>query len=182
MNRSLLLLGVTALLIGAGPGHGEDYQKIADATPWNWSAERASVTDSFLRFPMDYQVELIRPKNKFSEITIRVLDGDKELVVWKGHERSVFTSSGDVLVHADFHPSRTGCALVAFDLKNGKQLWRTDLKGLGPIPHSRYSNSVNLDILDKDAVRVFGKESAGQYLEIVDLKTGKTVGHRTYKQ
>ena len=94
----------------------------------------------------------------------------------------MFSLNGDVLIYADFMPSRTGCSVVAFDLKKQKQLWKTNLKGLGDIAHFRYANSVNLDIINDDAVRVFGKESAGQYLEIVDRKTGKTVGHRKYKQ
>ncbi len=173
---SILALFFTSL------AHGQDYQKIADATAWSWSAERASVGDSFLRFSKDYQVELIRKKNRFGDITIRVVDDGMELVAWEGHYRSVFTSSGNVLVYAAFLPSRTGCAVVAYDLKNGKQLWKTNLKGLGSIDHFEYSNAVNLDIINTDAVRVFGNESAGQYLEIVDLKTGKTVGHRTYKK
>jgi hypothetical protein len=159
---------------------GQDYQKIADGTAWSWSAERASVSDSFLKFPNTYQVELIRKKNKYGEITIRLLDDGKELVAWEGHYRSVFALNGDVLVYAAFHPSSTGCAVVAYDLKNRKQLWKADLKGIGPIDHFRYSNSVNLTIINNNAVEVFGKESAGQYLEIVDLKTGKTVGHRVY--
>ena len=50
------------------------------------------------------------------------------------------------------------------------------------IDHFEYSNSVNLDILNNDAVRVFGNESVGKYLEIVDLKTGKTVGHHKFKK
>ncbi len=125
---------------------------------------------------------MLRKKNKFGEITIRILDDGKELVAWEGHHRSVFALQGDVLVYAAFHPSSSGCALVAFDLKAQKQLWKTDLMGLGPIRHFRYSNSVNLDIINNDAVRVFGSESAGQYLEIVDLKTGKTVGHQKYKK
>ncbi len=170
------------ILVGAAVGHGQDYQKIADAMPWKFSTEQASVTDSFLRFSMAYQVELIRPSNKPGPIIIRVVAGGKELVAWTGHYRSVFTSSGDVLVYADFGHGRTGCTLIACDLKTGKQLWKTPLQGLGPIPHSRYSNSVNLEIINSDAVRVFGDESAGQYLEIVDLKSGKTVGHRRYKK
>ena len=161
---------------------GQDYQKIADTTHWSWSAERASVGDSFLKFPNTYQLELIRKKNKYGEITIRLLDDGKELVAWEGHYRSVFSLSGDVLVYADFYPSRTGCSVVAYDLKNKKQLWKAELKGLGSIDHFEYSNSVNLDILNNDAVRVFGNESAGQYLEIVDIKTGKTVGHHKFKK
>ena len=161
---------------------GQDYQKIADATPWSWSAVRASVGDSFLKFPNTYQVEMIRKKNKYGEITIRLVDDGKEIVAWEGHNRSVFSLNGDVLVYADFLSSRTGCSVVAYDLKKQKQLWKTSLKGLGPIPHFGYSNSVNLEIINNDAVRVFGNESAGQYLEIADLKTGKTVGHRQYKK
>ena len=162
--------------------HGQDYQKVADETAWSWSAERASVSDSFLKFPNTYGIELIREKNKLGEITIRILDDGKELVFWEGHYRSMFALQGDVLVYADFHSSSSGCSVVAFDLKQKKQLWKTRLQGLGPIAHFRYSNSVNLDIINNDAVRVFGSESAGQYLEIVDLKTGKTVGHRKYKK
>src|ERR1017187_2451041 len=161
---------------------GQDYQKIVDGTAWSWSAERASVGDSFLKFPNTYQVELIRKKNKYGEITIRLLDDGKELVAWMGHYRWVFTLNGDVLVYAAFHPSSTECAVVAYDLKNRKQLWKANLQGLGPISHFRYSNAVNLEIINNDAVRVFGNESAGQYLEIVDLKTGKTVGHQKYKK
>ena len=181
MKRCALFGALTLSLACTNFSYGQDYQKIADSTPWTWTAERASVSDSFLRFPSTYQVELIRKKNKYGEITIRLLDDGKELVSWEGHYRSVFSLQGDVLVYAAFHPSSTGCAVVAYELKNKKQLWKTDLKGLGPIDHFRYSNSVNLEIINNDAVRVFGNESAGQYLEIVNLKTGKMVGHRVYK-
>src|SRR5476651_1815352 len=87
---------------------GQDYQKIADSTPWTWAAERASVGDSFLKFPNTYQVELIRKKDKYGEITIRLVDDGKELHAWEGHYRSVFSLTGDVLVYADFMASRTG--------------------------------------------------------------------------
>ena len=179
---SSFLLASIFSLICANLAYGQDYQKTADSTPWTWATERASVGDSFLKFPNTYQMELIRKKNKYGEITIRLVDDGKELVAWEGHQHSVFTSSGNVLIYADFGHSRTGCSVVAYDLKNRKQLWKANFKGLGSIDHFEYSNSVNLDIINNGAVRVFGNESAGQYLEIVDLKTGKTVGHRTYKK
>ena len=70
--------------------------------------------------------------------------------------------------------------VVAYDLKKQKQVWKTPLKGLGLIDHFGYSNALNLEVVNNVAVRVFGKESAGQYLEFVDLKTSKTVGQRVY--
>ena len=94
----------------------------------------------------------------------------------------VILPSSSLICQPDFHPSSSGCAVLAFDLKTQKQLWKTTLKGLGPIAHFRYANSVNLEIINNNAVRIFGNESAGQYLEIVDLKTGKTVGHQKYKK
>jgi hypothetical protein len=109
-----------------------------------------------------------------------LVDDGKELFAWEGHERSVFALSRDVLVYADFHPSSTGCSVVAYDLSNRKQLWKTKLKGLGSINHFRYSNLVNLEILNDEVVRIFGWESAGQYIEFIDLKAGKTMGHRLY--
>jgi hypothetical protein len=59
------------------------------------------------------------------------------------------------------------------------ELWKTRLKGLGPIAHKDYRNDVNLG-LEKYAVCVRGKEAFGNYIEFVDRKTGKTVGHKVY--
>jgi hypothetical protein len=179
---SSLLMASIFFLFCTSIANGQDYQKTADSTPWTWTAERASVSDSFLRLPNTYQVELIRPKDKLGVVTIRLVDDGKEVLAWAGHHGSVFALSGDVLVYADFGRGRTGCSVIAFDLKQKKQLWKTDLKGLGPIAHSRYANAVTLEFIDNATVRVFGNESAGKYLEIVDINTGKTVGHRTYKK
>jgi hypothetical protein len=49
-----------------------------------------------------------------------------------------------------------------------------------PLPGGN-TNAVNLEIVNNEVARVFGNEAAGKYLEYVDLKTGKTVGHRLYK-
>ena len=72
------------------------------------------------------------------------------------------------------HPHSTGCGVVAVDLQTGEQLWRHQLKGLGPINHSQYRNQVVLEI-DESTVRVLGKESAGRSVEYVDRDSGRTV-------
>ena len=109
-----------------------------------------------------------------------MVDNGAEAVSFQGNYGTVFVLSGDTFIYADYYPSRTGCSLVAYDLKTRKQLWKTALAGLRPIDHFQYSNRVNLDVFNKEVVRVFSQESAGRYVEFVDMKTGKTVGHKVY--
>ena len=49
---------------------------------------------------------------------------------------------GGVLYRAEFHPHASGCAVAAYDLKVRRQLWRSELRGLGPVDHSKYFNAV----------------------------------------
>ena len=44
--------------------------------------------------------------------------------------------------------------------------------------HSEYRNQVILRRGFGNTVVVFGKESHGRYVEVVSLKTGRTVAHR----
>jgi hypothetical protein len=91
----------------------------------------------------------------------------------------MFVVEGKVLYYADYMASRTGCELIAYDLAKKEQLWKMALKGLGPIPHFKYHNAVTLGPAG-DALLVHGHESAGNYIEYVDRKTGKTVGHKAF--
>jgi outer membrane protein assembly factor BamB len=86
---------------------------------------------------------------------------------------------GNVLYYPQFHPSSNGAALVAVDLTTGKELWKTQLQGIGPVRHFAYRNLINMEI-SKETVMIFGNESFGRYVEIVQLSTGKTVGHKEF--
>jgi hypothetical protein len=178
------ILSLTAFL-AAGPVWAapapmrEDYQKKADEAPWQWSDERASAADSARRLTGDYRAE-VEPGGTFGRVVIRVVKVGAVVHSFEGHTRTVFAVRDDVLYSAVFHPSSSGCAVVAFDLKAKKQLWKTYLKGLVERrPHSAYRNAVLLD-LDGQAVCVRGQEAFGNYIEFVDRKTGKTVGHKVY--
>ena len=71
---------------------------------------------------------------------------------------------------------------MAYDLKGRKLLWLTQLKGLSPLAH--YLNWVRLERVNNEVLAVYGNEDtaghAGRYVEIVDMKTGKTVGHKVF--
>jgi hypothetical protein len=175
-----------AALLAAGPlcaaplSVGEDYQKKADEAPWEWSAGRATAADCAKRLPRGYRAE-IEERNMFGGVVIRILKGGAALHSVEGHTGTVFAVRDDVLYYADFWRAATGCRVVAYDLRNKKQLWKTPLKGLGPLFHTEYSNAVLLEV-DRHAVCVRGNECLGRYIEYVDLRTGKTVGHKVYSE
>jgi hypothetical protein len=152
------------------------YQAKADEAKWAWPAERASL-DYCLR---DSPIPATPYKNLEGNLTISLRVSGTHDVEFKGHGETVFVVGDKAVYYAEFHPHSTGCEVVAVDLKTGKQLWRHDLKGLGPIAHSKYRNQVVLEI-DELTVRVLGKESAGRYLEYVDRDSGRTVGHKVFK-
>jgi hypothetical protein len=174
----MLANALLALALGAAD---VDYQREADAAAWEWAPERATLNHSLSRAACDYRIEVVRPKGSWGELTIRFVEGGKPILTVAGHGHTTFGFRGDVVYYADYHPSSSGCAVVAYDLKARKELWKARLQGLGPIEHTKYRNAVALEVLP-GAVRVQGLESAGKYLEYVDLKTGKTIGHRVFKE
>jgi hypothetical protein len=155
-------------------------QAKADAAEWRWSEREASLLYSLQHSLSQYEVQVVRPGNKgnpWTPLTVRILDLGQEVYSFRAHDKTVFTQLGDTVFVADFSPRRTGCTIVAFDLKARKEMWKCPLVGNPPEWHSEYEHEVNITT-DGDAVLVYGKESNGRYIEYVDAKTGKTVGHK----
>lgn len=187
----LFLSALTVAAIGAATVRAVadkvDYQKIADAASWEWQPEQATVLSSMMLCPKDYKVEIIRPQNTFGELTIQFYHDDRLDCTINGHAYTTFVIDEDILYYADYSHSTTGCALVAYDMKARKQLWKSDLEGIGPIEHFGYSNEVIVQLaqgssLAPRTIQVRGNERAGKYLEFVDAKTGKSVAHRLFEK
>jgi hypothetical protein len=170
---------LTALAYVAIAAPQPDYQKMADDAKWEWKDDRATAEHSAKNLPDGYKVEI--KKKDFGQATISFTKDGKEVFSLDGHLGTVFILKDGILYYADYGPSQTGCTLIARDLAAGKQPWKTPLKGLGPIAHFQYRNAVSLELID-GALRVLGHESAGDYIEFVDTKEGKTVGHKVFKR
>jgi hypothetical protein len=181
-----VLFGLAAFATEIGAGEpapdDKDYQKIADREEWKWVPERASARDSAKNFKGDFQAEVDeKDTDGRKSATVKFAKGDDVVFTIDGHAETVFVGRDNIVYYADFSQISTGCSVIAYDLKVKKQLWKTGLKGLGPLAHTRYWNQVTLDIKD-DAVQVFGKEAFGKYVEYLDLKSGKTVGHKVFEK
>ncbi|HJZ94559.1 MAG TPA: hypothetical protein VKE40_27080 [Gemmataceae bacterium] len=186
MNRLVPFCVIsTALSAVAAPlvvGKGRDYQKMADEASWKAPEAGEDFRRCLARDTGGYQVEAVASTmDVLSDTTIRVLDGGTEVSTWQGHQGSVFFIRDNILYHTDYCTISSGCTVIAFDLKAKKKLWKTELKGLGPISHSKYRNLVRMDQVNGEVLAVYGQESAGRYVEFVELKTGKTVGNKVFK-
>jgi hypothetical protein len=172
--RTLLLVAALAAasLLAPRTGHAGKTRSRASkhqVPTWKWNAKATKLSWYIAR----YKGKLFRAGS------VQVTRRGHTVVRFKAHSETAFVILADrVLVYSVHHPISTGCTLVAFDLKRRRQLWKTNLKGIGPVGHSKYRNRINLTAGPGAAVTVFGWESFGRYLEVVDLKTGKTLTHR----
>jgi hypothetical protein len=126
-----------------------------------------------------YKVQIVPNNNKddWDEFVVRVLRRGEIVYSFTAHAETVFTQIGDVIYWAKYNRIATGCSILAYDLKKRELLWTCDLIGNSPWFHSKYRNQVNI-AQDGDLIVVYGKESNGRYIEYVDTKSGKTVGHK----
>ncbi len=146
---------------------------------WRWVDSPARLIDCVENYRGPYQLDVKRRPGDDGGYHVRFLEKERELLArdWPAH--LAFRVLDGVLYFPEYERAASGCTLVAYDLKTGQRLWRTALRGLGPIGHSRYRNEVDLTAAD-GVVTVYGRESAGRYVERVDAKTGRTLEHRIY--
>jgi len=157
-----------------------DYQKMTTSARWQWLPELASPLWCATQAGSVYDVVMESNHKNRWELTISIIKDGKKVHSWVGHRYSVFRILEDRLYYANFSFASSGGTIVAVDLKTGKKLWESRLRAIGLIQHSQYSNRMILDA-NFEVVTIIGNESRGKYLEYKDAKTGRTVGHRMFK-
>jgi hypothetical protein len=169
----------------------EKWQKQLEDTKFHFSKDQAGVMYSLSQcIRGDYKIHMIYDPKTWWMMTFKFERDGKELLTIDGHDRSVFRIDGNVLYFAHFPPLSSGCTVTAHDLTTGKRLWETRLNAIGDIDHSKYRNEVTMDLvnltgLDKEgegSVCITGRESYGDYCEVLDRNTGKVLAHKTYRQ
>jgi hypothetical protein len=133
----------------------------------------------------DYAVNgIIRDANEEEITGYIMIDEDKKIIKVRYHA-SEWTTGMDnnyydraetlvvdsTLLLATWPNIATGSALAAYNINNGKLLWKADVRQLNAA-HSQYFNAVNLSCY-KDKVIMEGREAAGNYLQIFNLRNGK---------
>lgn len=155
----------------------------AEHLQWQWSDDYASVFKSMMNNSGDYEITVkkLPHPGTGNELEIGVSHPERgKIFQWPGHRYTVFLIEGDRLYWANFGSSGSGGEIVAVDLSTGKEIWRHRLLAMGEVVHSGYFNQMILVLRDKTVV-VYGKESYGHYVEVINAETGQLVGHEVYR-
>jgi outer membrane protein assembly factor BamB len=102
--------------------------------------------------------------------------------VWVRHLPNIQANSAALLSKAGklygalFFDGATGGYVIALDATSGKTIWEVRLEGIGPILHSKYGNRIQLRFINNWLV-VFGKESGGNYIEVLNPTTGQRLSN-----
>jgi hypothetical protein len=157
------------------------WQESVEKAAWSFHERDADILSAVSQYGGDCDIHLIFERKRPSTIQLRLVRDGKQVLTLSGHRHSVFVTGNNVLYFAHFLPSAFGCSVAAYDLTTGGELWRTRLKGVGGVAHSAYRNLVNIRLSD-DVITVVGHEAYGDYLELLDRKTGQRVAHRVFRK
>jgi len=161
-------------------------QKALDAMPFHFNDDEAKANYSIKQCDDKWQVQMVDALGS-GTATFKFKCVNHQILSLDGHSQSVFRIGDNTLYFAHFSPTRTGCAVAAYDLNDAKEIWRTPLEGLGKISHEQYRNRITIDLPDKGdkkgpVVWITANETSGDYIEVLDRKTGQQLEHRVYRR
>lgn len=164
-------------------------QKLLERS-FGFNERDSGILFSLSQYSGDPQIHIIYDPKKRWLMSFKFVGDGKEVLTLDGHNGSTFRTADDILYFAHFWPWAPGCRIAAYHLRNGKELWETELSGVGQPGHSAYLNQVTLEVrhiegVDREgeaSVLITGSESYGQYREVLDAKTGLQLAHKVYRK
>jgi outer membrane protein assembly factor BamB len=196
---ALLLLSLGQLGCGEDPAQTnlqaqartKAWQAKIDQAEFVFSEAAASMQYSLGRVPGPYFVNVERRVSQWQEdLVFKIFQETKEVLLFEGHRGSVFLAEHGYLYLANYDTSCTGCKIHCYDLTSGKEVWKTELVGLGLVKHSNYQNLINMqfagqnsiDAPHQGAIVIYGNEAFGCYIEVLDRATGKQLANRQFSR
>jgi outer membrane protein assembly factor BamB len=93
----------------------------------------------------------------------------------------VIVEAGGRLVAISYCANASGAYAFGFDPATGAIAWTSSVGSIGNIGHSRYSNDVSA-LARGDRLVVYGNESGGSYVGVVDAREGRLVGWEVWRR
>lgn len=186
------VLGFALALVLPGPASAQKR-----AVPWRWSRAPNHYPKVDLRARIRHVHYVLRefpaPRRgralpgTWAELREELRKGGVSSVVWRTriNDRqhlvgAAMVVSGGRIFIARYSRISTTCTLYAFSTRNGRRLWKVNLRGYGPVAHSKWFNRVQAWTHRGNPV-VFGHEGPGtSYIEVRRATNGTLLSHRKF--
>ncbi len=159
------------------------HREASDGLPWQWSFD-GPPTDPRPWTPDTFELEV-------SGGRVKVAGGDALHVAFEGRwstklgdgfaDTAAIAVAEDAVYAAYYHRIATGARVAKLRIADGSIAWDVALVGAGPIAHSKYRNDVQVQIMG-NRVHVYGWESGGAYVEVLDTESGAQLDHTAVPQ
>jgi hypothetical protein len=164
------------------------WQAKLEAEPFRFDETEADVLFSLSQYSGDCKLHTIRDSKHW--LILKFERDGKDILTLDLQGCNVFRVANNVLYIAELSMMTCGCTVVAYDLTTGQKRWETKLGAVGMVSHSVYLNQVTmslsslpeLDHDDEGVVSITGSEGYGDYVEILDRRTGKVLAHKIYRE
>lgn len=158
-------------------------QQLADQASWAWDDGEASLIHSLRAYHQGrYSWSITSYPNDITSLDLQVFQDGQLRYQQRVHWQTVLRIEGDSLYLVRYSEVSPGGQAVCVNLGDGKTLWSCEIGQVVPWKshfHSAYFSSRILHLYDGH-VWVWGKESRGCFLNVLDAKSGTLVAARLY--
>ncbi|MGE0792301.1 MAG: hypothetical protein AB7S26_41895 [Sandaracinaceae bacterium] len=95
-------------------------------------------------------------------------------------DRAVTATVGDVWVVVTFCAGASGAAAYGVSRTTGERVFTLSPGSIGSIGHSRYANAVRV-VAEGGLAVVYGDESGGRYVGVIDVGERRLLGHEVWR-
>ncbi|MDP9175406.1 MAG: hypothetical protein M3O30_16310 [Planctomycetota bacterium] len=162
------------------------WQSSLEKSEFQFSEGEANLPYRLSQFQGDCQIEMIYDPAKWLGLTFKLLRGGKEIATIEGTMDTALCGTKGAIYFAQPSLGGCGCHVTAFDSVTGNKIWEHELEAVGLVPHSVYSNRVIMrqlvDTKEGNSLCIIGRESFGDYEEVLDEASGMQLAHKIYRQ
>ena len=162
-------------------------QSWLNRTPFEFDPTATNEWSSARHYQGSYQIHLVYDPQHKPALAFKFFKDGRETLSVDGFPP--FVIKGDVAYFVEYQECDSGGLVKAYDLVSGKLRWSTELVALEHPSHFNHSTEMNISVVDRDDlnpkaagfVRVAGHELYGDYVELLDQKTGELLARRVYR-
>jgi len=187
-SYKLVIAVVSLFVVTSTQASDADPAELAHRARWEWDDDADNPFYCMLRLrrasgmrqtPSKYGATLTSNDETGSRaIRIGITHNGDEVYSWLGGPMTVFDVVDDTLYRSSGGHVALGAIVQAIDLTTGKLLWKTRLRGMGVTDHSAYVNRISFEPRAKSKLCFFGRESQGDYIEVLDMRNGERLSYR----